>query len=102
MTNLYEEVKNLFQVSEEANEIYNGLKNTTIYGTGDILYIYRTNREAEKEFWEYVARYRGVTYNKERRKIYFPENETIYFKAINECKNKIDGYRLKEIQFREE
>lgn len=102
MKNIYEEVRSLFKVSDAAIDIYKYLKSTMLYGKGDILYIYESTREAEKEFWEYVARYRGVTYNTEKRKIYFPGDETIYFKSINECRRKLDGYRFKEIQFRGE
>ena len=102
MQNIYEEVKNLFKTSEAAVEIYKYLKSTMKYGAGDVLYIYETTREAEKEFWEYVSRYRGVTYNTEKRRIYFPGDEIIYFKSINECKMKLDGYKFREIQFRGE
>lgn len=102
MQNIYEEVKNLFKTSEVAVEIYKYLKSTMIYGTGDILYIYETTKEEEREFWEDVSRYRGVTYNTEKRRIYFPGYATIYYKSINECKMKLDGYKFKEIQFRGE
>lgn len=102
MSNLYEEVKNLFKASNEAIEIYKYLKCTIKYGKGDVLYIYETTKEAEKEFWEDVSRYRGVTYNTEKRRIYFSGYTTIYYKSINECKKKLDGYKFKEIQFRGE
>lgn len=102
MPNIYEEVKNLFNTSDEAVEIYNFLKCKTISKYGDILYIYKTIKEAEKEFWKYVSRYRGVTYNTEQRRIYFPkENTKIYFKAIDECRNhkRLAGYIFKEVHF---
>lgn len=102
MPDIYEEVKNLFNTSTEAMEVYKFLKCKTMSKYGDILYIYRTIKEAEKEFWEYIARYRGITYNTEKRKIYFPEeNVTIYFKSIDESKNKrnLTGCSFKEIHF---
>lgn len=102
MPNIYKEIKNLFEASDEAIEIYKYLKCTMSSGLGDTLYIYETTREAEKEFWEYVTRYRGVTYNTEKRTIYFPEDEMIYFKSINECKRKLDGYKFKKIKFKGE
>lgn len=49
MQNIYEEVKNLFKTSEVAVEIYKYLKSTMIYGTGDILYIYETTKEADRK-----------------------------------------------------
>lgn len=100
MPNIYQEVKGLFKISDKSFDVYYYLKHTMLYGSGDILFVYETTREAEKEFWEYVARYRGVIYNTERRKIVFPGDENIYFKSINECKKKLEGYRFKEIQFR--
>ncbi len=100
--NLYEEVRNLLQASEESIEMYNTLKRTMIYGGGDILYIYRTNQEARKEFRSYVARHRNITYNTARRKVVLPEGKIIYFKSIDECNDKLIGYKLKEIKFMEE
>ncbi len=101
MENLYDEVRDLFKKSEKAEEICNCLKYTMQHKTGDILYIYRTNREAIVQFWKYVARCRGVRYNAETRKIRFQNNEIICFKSINECKNKLEGCRFKEIRFME-
>lgn len=107
MPNLYKEVKNLFETSNEAIEMYMKFKSCTREYSEDRLFIYETTREAEKEFWKYITRCRGVTYNTDRRRIFFPGNkkekdETIYFKSINECKRELDGYRFKEIQFRGE
>ncbi len=102
MPDIYEETKNLFKTSQEAFEIYNLLKCKLMSKYGDILYIYKNIREAEKAFWKYVSIYRGVTYNTEQRKIYFPEENTkIYFKAIDECKNhkRLAGYIFKEVHF---
>lgn len=102
MPDIYEETKNLFNTSQEAFEIYNLLKCKLMSKCGDILYIYKNIEEAEKAFWEYIARYGGITYNTEKRKVYFPGGETIYFKTMDECKsNSLRGYRFKEIQFEE-
>lgn len=88
-----------YKTKERAKEILQEIEKTY---SRDILYIYETTKEAEREFWEDVSRYRGVTYNTEKRRIYFPGYATIYYKSINECKMKLDGYKFKEIQFRGE
>lgn len=92
MPDIYEETKNLFKTSQEAFEIYNLLKCKLMSKYGDILYIYKNIREAEKAFWKYVSIYRGVTYNTEQRKIYFPEENTKF----------IDNYYYKYSKINEE
>lgn len=106
MKNLYEKVKCLFEAEndEEAVKLYCELNYTTQHKTGDVLYIYKTVKEAEKDFWEHIRMFSRITYNTEKRKIYFNSNPEvkIYFKSINECQNKLEGHRFKEIQFRGE
>lgn len=110
MSNIYEIAKKIFNIPNEefyeAAEICKNLKSMMLYNSGDILFVYRNSKEAEKEFWEYVSKYneiyRGLTFDQKRRTINLPEDETIYFKSIYECKNKLDGYRFKKIQFRGE
>lgn len=108
MLNIYETARKIFNIQDEefyeATEICKNLKSMMLYNSGGILFVYRNTKEAEMGFWKYVTKYseeyRGLTYNTEKRRIYLPEDETIYFKSIYECKKKLDGYRFKEILFK--
>ena len=98
---LYKQVKNLFQTSEEAREAYLALEYCTQHKAGDVLYIFTNRKEAKEAFSKAIALTQEITYDKQRLIINF-DNYKVYYKTINELKNKLEGYRFKEIKFIEE
>lgn len=95
---LYKQVKNLFEVSREATELYNRLNYCTQLREGDILYVFESKKEAEESFWKTISSERGISYNTERLRIDFYDYKE-YYKTIDECKRELDGYRFKKIIF---
>ena len=98
--NLFKQVKNLFNTSDEAIHIYMTLKNCMLSKTGDELNIFESKEDAEKQFWKDVVNTKEITYNTEKLYLnFYKENYRVHYKTINELKRTLDGYRFKRIDF---
>lgn len=81
---LFDEVKLLFNISEEAFEIFKLLKYITIFGEGNRIVVCRNNNDKRKI----------VNILKK-----FRIEELVYVRTIQQCKENLDGLRCKEIIF---
>ena len=97
---LFNQVQELFRISDDAFEIYYYLKNTNLTKGGDILNIYSTNQELRKGFYHRLENITGFKYDV-KKKIIHCADCNIYFKTIEELtkfKN-FDGLRFRRINF---
>lgn len=85
--NLYEEVKEMFKISEKSKSMFFYLKSIQMssYKSNNVLIIFK-NQESLKK------------YNKELKKAKCEINSKTITKTITQCQN-IDGYRFKKIIF---
>ena len=102
----YENLKQLFEINNKVNpetiEMFKILEATVNQKGNDILFLYSTSKEADKDFKEIIINMSNQIeeVDKQKRIFKFKGRKTRYLLwSISQLK-KVDGYMFKEIKFK--
>lgn len=98
----YQQLKMLFNINEETYNVYKFLVYTINKDSKNLLYIFKTYKEAEQKYNEIKKRFKLLINREDRRNgfIEFKNKERIYIWTIGRITNSLDGYRFKDIRIR--
>ena len=96
---LFYEVKNLFNTSKEALDIYRDIKCRQRTGDRNILYICNTRQEAERTFRKMINKSGIDIYYKVDKLEVIIKEKTIRFTDITEFSKHTDGRRYEIVRF---
>lgn len=108
MKKIYDEVRELFKISDKAFEIYKQLKYTLLFSNANviedknILIIYRDRQELRYGFEKMIKalELHPTNYDFEKFNIKMIDGTTYFFRTIEECNKRICGNKFNKIYFK--